>query len=88
MSQVIPRSVGEEAAESLVGFTKMIQQTLATSLLILDHIDDYLSHRLKIRQLLGILITISCQFPDLLHITDHLLISVGLELVNFSATSV
>ena len=80
MSQVIPRSIGEEAAESLGGFAKTIQQTLATSFFILDHVDDYLSRRLKISQLLSFLITISRQVSDLLHIADHLLVSVSLDL--------
>ena len=73
MSQVIPRSVGEEAAEPLGGLTKAIQQTLATSLLVLDHVDDYFGRRLKISQLLG-------ELPDLLHITDRLFVSISLNL--------
>jgi len=80
MSQVIPRSIGEEAAESLGGFTKTLQQTLLASFFILDHPNDYLSRRLKISQLLSFLITISRQVSNLLHITDHLLISISLDL--------
>ena len=80
MSQVVPRGIGEETTESLGGFSKMIQQTLATSIPLLDHPDDYLSRRLKISQLLSLLITISCQLPDLLHITDHLFVSVSFDL--------
>ena len=80
MSQVIPRSVREEAAESLGGFTKILQQTLLASFFILDHLDDYLSRRLKISQLLSLLIMISRQVPDLLHIADHLFVSVSFDL--------
>ena len=73
MSQVISRSVGEEAAEPLGGLMKAIQQTLATNFLVLDHVDDYFGSRLKISQLLG-------ELPDLLRITDQLYISISLDL--------
>ena len=62
------------------GFTKTLQQTLLTNFLLLDHVNDYLSRRLKISQLLGLLITISYQLLDLLHVLHHLLVRVGLDL--------
>jgi hypothetical protein len=80
MSQVLPRRVGEEATKSLGGFTKMLQQTLITNTSLFNHPDDYLCRRLKISQLLGFLIMISRQLFDLLHILDHLLVRVSLDL--------
>jgi len=38
-----------------------------------------LSCRLQISQLLSLLIPINRQIPDLLHITDHLLVSISLD---------
>ena len=59
MSQVLPRRVREETTKSLGGFTKTLQQTLVSSISLLDHPDDYLCRRLKISQLLGLQISIS-----------------------------
>jgi hypothetical protein len=57
----------------------MLQQAIVTNILLLNHPDDYLSRHLKISQLLGLLITISYQLLDLLHVLHHLLVRVGLD---------
>ena len=80
MSQVIPRCVGEEATNPLGRFTKMLHQSLAARSLLLDPPNDYLCRRLKISQLLSLLITISHQVLDLLHIPDQLLVIVSFDL--------
>ena len=80
MSQVLPRRVREETTKSLGGFTKTLQQTLITSTSLLYHPNDYLCRRLKISQLLSLLITISHQVLDLLHIPDQLLVIVSFDI--------